>query len=335
MHLDSSHPRDLGLCPQRTARLQAIVQDEIARRRSPGAVLLIARHGKIGVFEALGAQDPATGVPMAPDAIFRLYSMTKPIVSVAAMMLMEQGKFLLCDPVAKYLPEFDGQQVAVERDGLVTLHPVTRPATVHDLLRHTAGLTYEFSGSSAACWYCEQQVHVRVPGQDLAGATRVLAAIPLMFQPAGVGDYSRATDVLGRLVQVWSGQSLVSSCAATCWRRWACMTPGFCTASAARAHRATLCTRPGRRCSGRDVRCSRQAAAGIRWWWPGGYCHGLRAFPADVAEQGPARRMCACWARRIVDYMTCDHLGDIPANDSLLRPGEGFGAGFACVPRRV
>ena len=104
--LPHAHPAEVGLCPLRAQRLLDVLQSEIDRGRLPGAVALVARRGKVALFEHLGRQDPATGVPMTRDALFRIYSMTKPIVSVATLMLMEQGRLLLSDPVATYLPEF-------------------------------------------------------------------------------------------------------------------------------------------------------------------------------------------------------------------------------------
>ena len=133
----------------RKARLLAALQSEIDSKRLPGAVVMLSRHGKVELFESLGQQNPEDASPMAKDSIFRIYSMTKPIVSVATMMLMEQGKLLLSDPVSKYLPEYAKQQVAVEAGGQVS-YVAAKPATVQDLLRHTAGLTYEFLGNSAA-----------------------------------------------------------------------------------------------------------------------------------------------------------------------------------------
>ncbi len=117
MPMAHGDPAELGLCPLRVAALVQTLQSEIDRGRLPGAVVAVARHGKLALFESLGQQDPLAGNAMRRDAIFRLYSMTKPVVSVAALMLLEQGKFLLSDPVAKYLPEFADQQVAVEHDG--------------------------------------------------------------------------------------------------------------------------------------------------------------------------------------------------------------------------
>ena len=105
-------PDAAGFCPQRLERLTAVLQGEVTARRLPGAVAVIARRGKLALFNSVGALDPATGAPMASDAVFRIYSMTKPILSVAVMMLMEHGKLLLSDPVAKFLPEFAKQQVA-------------------------------------------------------------------------------------------------------------------------------------------------------------------------------------------------------------------------------
>ncbi|MEO7127929.1 MAG: serine hydrolase domain-containing protein, partial [Rhodoferax sp.] len=128
-------PAGVGLDASRLDRLRLILQSEIDRARLPGAVALIARHGKLALFEALGQQDPAGGTPMARDSLFRIYSMTKPIVSVAVMMLLEQGRLLLSDPVSKYLPEYTAQQLAVEHHGSLELHPVTPGATVQDLLR--------------------------------------------------------------------------------------------------------------------------------------------------------------------------------------------------------
>ena len=124
--LDASGPQTLDLSETGVARLSSVLRADIERKRLPGAVALISRRGKIGYFEAHGLQNPG-GPPMRPDSIFRVYSMTKPIVSVALMMLVEQGKLLLSDPLAKYIPEFAEPKVAVERDGKLTLHPAAGP----------------------------------------------------------------------------------------------------------------------------------------------------------------------------------------------------------------
>ena len=144
--LPSAAPEEIGLSSARLATLSQVMRGEIERGRVPGAVALIARRGRVGFFESFGQRDPAAGAPMAKDTIFRIYSMTKPITSMAAMMLWEEGRFLLGDPVAKYLPEFSDPTVAVERGEDIERVPAERAITIQDLLRHTSGLTYEFRG---------------------------------------------------------------------------------------------------------------------------------------------------------------------------------------------
>ncbi len=201
--LPHTQPTDVGLCPKRTQRLMDVLRSEVASGRLPGAVAMIARRGQIALFEAVGQQDPGTGVPMKTDSIFRIYSMTKPVVSVAVMMLVERGQLLLSDPVSRWLPEYANQQVATANG----LEPVRQEATVQDLLRHTAGLTYEFLGDSAVQ---RQYGAVKIASRERTNAefSQTLAGVPLQFQPGTVWAYSRATDVLGRLVEVVSGQGL-------------------------------------------------------------------------------------------------------------------------------
>lgn len=332
--LPRAQPEALGLCPDRSARLRAVLQAEIDRKRLPGAVVLVARRGKVGVFDALGAQDPAAGIAMAADSIFRMYSMTKPIVSVAAMVLMEEGRFLLSDPVAKYLPEFSQLQVAVERDGQLRLQPLERPVTIHDLMRHTAGLTYEFSGQSAVQrLYQQRGISVRQPGRDNAAYTRELAGIPLMDQPGSVGEYSRSTDVVGRLVEVLSGLTLGDFLAQRIFAPLGMHDTGFWVPPAQHGRIAepfgqdpdggvlmtmlNIREQPAMESGGGGlVSTAMDYARFLQCLLNRGELEGVRLL-------GP----------RTVDYMTCDHLGGIPARDSLLEPGEGFGLGFAV--RRV
>lgn len=319
-----------GFCPERISALKNILQAEIDVQRLPGAVVLLARHGKTAWVESLGMQDPQARIAMRDDAIFRLYSMSKPIVSVAAMMLMEQGRFLLSDPVAQYLPEFADQQVAVERDGGVTLEPVHRPATVHDLLRHTSGLSYEFSGTAAVQrMYHEHQIGVRVPGRDLAAFTRALAALPLLDQPGSVGEYSRSTDVLGRLVEVWSGQRLGEFLAQRVFAPLGMTDTGFSVPSGNHARIAEPFDHDpdgGQRMPMLDIRTPPAMESG------GG---GLVGTAMDYARflQFLLNRGQLDGVRLLgphtVDFMTSDHLGAIPARDNLLEPGEDFGLGFA------
>jgi CubicO group peptidase (beta-lactamase class C family) len=180
-----------------------VLRREVASKRLPGAVALIARQGKIALFDSVGQQDPLAGTVMQNDSIFRIYSMTKPIVSVAVMMLMERGQLLLNDPVGQHLPEFANQRVHTPQG----LKAPQQAATVQDLLRHTAGLTYEFLGDSPVH---RQYGEVKIASRERSNAEycETLAALPLQFEPSSVWAYSRATDVLGRLVEVISGQTL-------------------------------------------------------------------------------------------------------------------------------
>ena len=146
--LAPASPESVGISAERLVRLDEAVNAEIERGKLPGGVAMITRRGKVAHFKAYGKLDPLRDAPMQTDSIFRIYSMTKPIVSVAVMMLVEQGRLLLSQPVSAHLPEFAALQVSVEADGLVEQVPLARSITVHDLLRHTAGFTYQFMGAT-------------------------------------------------------------------------------------------------------------------------------------------------------------------------------------------
>jgi CubicO group peptidase (beta-lactamase class C family) len=328
--LPCATPAEIGLCPARAAQLVSRLQADIDAGRLPGAVALIARHGKVGLFEALGQQDPQSGIPMARDSIFRIYSMSKPIVSVAALMLMESGHMLLADPVEKYLPGFANQQVGVELDGKLSLQPVGLPATVQDLLRHTAGMTYEYlPDAPVRRIYREHQLDRRLPGRTLAQYVATLATLPLMFQPGTVGEYSRATDVLGRLIEVWSGQSLGAFLTRHVLQPLGMPDTGFFV-PAPEQHRlaepfaidpdgaplirmADVCHAPSMESGGGGlVGTAMDYARFLQCLLNKGQLDAVRLL-------GP----------RTVEFMTADHLGRIPARDSLLEAGEGFGLGFA------
>ena len=325
-------PDAAGFCPQRLERLTAVLQGEVAARRLPGAVAVIARRGKLALFNSVGALDPATGAPMASDAVFRIYSMTKPILSVAVMMLMEQGKLLLSDPVAKFLPEFAKQQVASLKEGAVVTRAARQPATIQDLLRHTAGLTYEFMGSTSVQ---RQYAQARMGSRErtLAEFTQELAHLPLMFEPGTAWEYGRATDVLGRVVEVVSGQGLSDYLTHHVLKplgmheTWFAVPPEHHGRIAQPFAKDPEGGVPMRMI---DVRENAALASG------GG---GLASTALDYARflqfmvnQGELDGV-RLLGPRTVAYMTADHLGDIPVHSSasraLLPAGHGFGLGFA------
>lgn len=333
--LPLASPGEVGISPERAARLLAALQTEIDRKRLPGAVVLIARHGKIALFESLGEQDPQANVAMAKNSIFRIYSMTKPIVSVAVMMLMEQGRLFLDDPVGKYLPEFAAQQVAVMAGSTdeVSLRPAKRPATVQDLLRHTAGLTYEFMGELPVN---KQYAQARMGSRQRSNAefSEVLGGLPLLADPGSVWEYSRATDVLGRLIEVVSGQLLGAFLNEHILQPLGMHETSFSVPPAQHGRVAEPFAQDpdgGVPMSMIDIRAEVAMASG------GG---GLASTAIDYARflQFMLNRGELDGVRLLgpqtVDFMTADHLGDIPVNPSgsasnLLPPGHGFGLGFA------
>ena len=198
--------------PEKLARVGDYIRNEIATGKIPGAIMLIQQHGQPVYFENFGVRDVATQLPMTADTIFRLYSMSKPITSVAAMMLVEDGKLALNDPVSKYIPAFANVKVGVEQRGqdgkpALVLEPLNRPITIEDLLRHTSGLTYGFYGDSAVrkLYASSDLFKGDFDNAEFAGR---LAKLPLAEQPGTCWDYGHSTDVLGRVIEVVSGQSL-------------------------------------------------------------------------------------------------------------------------------
>ena len=200
-------PESVGMSTERLQRIGPAMQKYIDDKLVPGVVTLVARKGKVVHFESQGFMDVDSGKAMRPDAMFRIASMTKPITSVALMMLWEEGAFQLRDPVSKFIPDFADQQVSTTADASGnsgTLIPVQRPATVRDMLTHTAGMPNSYRGNTS---YYTSQATV-MPDDTLESYIGRLAKMPLNYQPGEEWQYSAATDVVGRLVEVISGQTL-------------------------------------------------------------------------------------------------------------------------------
>lgn len=209
--LRADKPEDVGLASDRLQRLTDTLKTDIDEGIVPGAVALIARRGKIAYEIALGYRDREAGTAMEVDTIFRIASMTKPFTSLAAMMLAEEGKLLIADPVARFIPEFSGLKVAVDSDNASTKTLVTEPCrrqlTVQDLLRHTSGFTYaHLTGPLLKQAY--EAANVGDEKQTNAEMAAKLAAVPLAYQPGSTWQYGMSTDVLGRVVEVASGMDL-------------------------------------------------------------------------------------------------------------------------------
>jgi CubicO group peptidase (beta-lactamase class C family) len=206
-----SKPEDVGLSSQRLQRLRDAFQADIDKGIAPGAVVLVARHGKVACFEALGYRDREASAAMAPDTIFRIASMTKPFTSVATMMLAEEGRLQISDSVSRYLPELGELKVAVDANNTAAATLATetlqREMTLYDLLRHTSGLTYsQLTGPLLKQAYLAENVGDE--GHTNAEMIAKLARLPLAHQPGTTFQYSISTDVLGRVVEVVTGMEL-------------------------------------------------------------------------------------------------------------------------------
>jgi CubicO group peptidase (beta-lactamase class C family) len=208
--LPSAKPESVGLSSDRLERIATVVKHDIDDKRIAGAVTLVVRHGKVAWFKAQGMSDREAAKPMPADAMFRICSMTKPITSVAVMMLYEEGKFLLDDPVSKYLPEFKNPKVLVKpAKGDPYTIPATKEITIRDLLRHTSGITYQWNDDLGAA-YEKANVASGLLQYDgtIGDSVKQLAALPLLFNPGDKFEYSLGVDVLGRFVEVVSGKPL-------------------------------------------------------------------------------------------------------------------------------
>jgi len=322
--LPYAQPAEVGLCPDRTQQLMDVLRREVASGRLPGAVAMIARQGKIALLDAVGQQDPDTGSAMKTDSIFRIYSMTKPVVSVAVMMLVERGQLLLSDTVSRWLPEYAHQQVATTH-GLI---PVQREATVQDLLRHTAGLTYEFLGTSSVQ---QQYAQVNIASRDRSNDefSKTLAALPLQFQPGSVWAYSRATDVLGRLVEVVSGHNLGAFLKQEIFDPLGMVDTGFAVPPEHHHRIAEPFAHdpdggvPMQVIEPREVPAMDSGGGGLM-----STAMDYTRFLQCLRNRGELDGV-RLIGPHTLDFMTADHLGDIPADGTLLPPGHGFGLGFA------
>jgi CubicO group peptidase (beta-lactamase class C family) len=321
-------PEDVGLSSVALSRLSAALQDRVARGHLPGAVALVARHGKVAFQEAFGVRDPASGAPMEMDSIFRIYSMTKPIVSVGVMMLWEEGRLLLSDPIEKYLPALGAPKVAVIEGETMRQVAANRSITVQDLLRHTSGLTYEFRGTTL--------VHKAYIDAKLARAKQsnedhvaTLGTLPLLYQPGTQWEYSRSTDVLGRLIEVVSGQSLGVFLSERILGPLGMTDAAF---SVPEKHHGRI-AEPFARDPDTNMDVSLLDVKRPAIFESGG--GGMVSTTMDYA------RFCAMLlnngrldstrllGRKTIELMTSDHLGTIQGNPELLPPGHGFGLGFA------
>ena len=322
--LPMARPEEVGLSGPALQRLSDVMAREIDARRAPGAAMLIARHGKVAFSRTLGALRPE-GPPMPDDAIFRIYSMTKPIVSVAAMTLVEEGRLTVSDPLEKYIPAFAKTMVGVENGDALDLVPVKRPITIQDLMRHTSGLTYGFTGTSKVQAMILAATSINQE-QTSAEFVDAVAAQPLRFQPGEVWEYSLSTDVLGRVIEVISGQRLGDFLHDRLFARLGMTDTAFYVPESKRDRMAQPYSFDLLKAGKIDLIESREPP---RFDFGGG---GLVSTLGDYARflsalSGAGPRILGS---RTIAFMTSDHLGPhVVKNHPLLWPGHGFGLGFA------
>jgi CubicO group peptidase (beta-lactamase class C family) len=333
-------PREVGFDAARLARIDSHFDRYVSEGKLPGWALLIARDTRIVHVGTGGMRDVEGGHPVELDTIFRIYSMTKPITSVAAMALYERGAFELTDPVARYLPEFaDTRVYAGGSDLKAQTVPATEPIRIWHLLTHTSGLTYGFHRNHPvdAMYRAAGYEWAVPPGTDLATAVRRFASLPLLFQPGAEWNYSVSTDVLGRLIEVVSGNALDEALAELVLGPLGMRETTFEVRAADRHRLAALYT-PGLRRAGELG----DAVLSPSWFSGGGglasTLHDYHRFTCFLLNGGTLDGV-RVLGERTVNYMTRNHL---PGGADLVRfgrplfaeapfDGTGFGLGFAVV----
>jgi CubicO group peptidase (beta-lactamase class C family) len=335
-------PEEVGFVSNRLKRLSDRIEEGVKNNEIPGAVVLIARNGKIAMFDAYGFRDKEAKAPMKADAIFRIASMTKPIVSVATMILAEEGKLSLADPVSKYIPAFAETKVSVSKknpDGTVelALEPQVRPMTVQDLMRHTSGLTYGAAGSNPVKQsYADMKM--MDANQTNAQMVEKLAKLALLYQPGTHWEYSMSTDVLGRVVEVASGMMLDKFIEERITKP---LRMGD-TAFEAAPDKKDRGARPQKEGPKNELPNIPEITLKSTWKSGGG---GMVSTAADYARfiqmfaNGGQLDGARIISRKTIDLMTADHLNpDIrmgadmyrfEALEPSQRMGQGFGLGFA------
>jgi CubicO group peptidase (beta-lactamase class C family) len=318
----------VGLIPERLERITAVMAREVDEKKAPGVSMLIARHGKIAYRQCVGALRPG-GPEMPADAIFRIYSMTKPIVTVAAMMLVEEGRLSITEAVSNAIPAFADVRVGVANGVKLDLVAPKRPITVQDLMRHTSGLTYGFTGVGPI-QKMTKRAEVLKPERTLAENVEAIAALPLMHQPGEVWEYGTSTDVLGRVVEVVEGAPLSEVLRRRIFEPLGMSDTAFFTPESKLARRADPFSFVFMVAAGVD---SCNATAPPKFEAGGG---GLLSTLADYTSfaamlmNGGAFGGVRILGRETLAFMASDHLdAKTDKSHTLLWPGHSFGLGFA------
>jgi CubicO group peptidase (beta-lactamase class C family) len=341
-NLPTTKAEDVGLSSERLARIGNWMQGEVNAKRVPGAIVMVVRQGKVAYYEQVGQQDTVTQRPMARDSLFRIYSMTKPMVSVATMMMVEEGKITLETPISRYIPAFANSKVGVEKVNAATgvksleLEPLRRPITVQDLLRHTSGLTYGFFGDSLVKKaYLDAGVGVSGDFTNEEFANK-LASLPLHYQPGSTWDYSYSTDVLGRVLEVVAGKPLYALLKERLLDPLDMKDTSFYVTDVAKQARIAE-PLPDDRVIGAGATVGDPRVA-MKFESGGG---GMVSTADDYARflsmltSGGVYKGKRFLSPRTIEYMSADHLGSSVATTPLYLPGAGHGFGLGFAVRKV
>ncbi|MEA2816291.1 MAG: hypothetical protein QOI93_3988 [Rhodospirillaceae bacterium] len=322
----ASKPEEVDLSSTQLKRLEEVTQKHIDEGLVPGAVMLVARRGKIAWMSVLGKRDVAAADAMKFDSIFRIYSMTKPIVSVAVMQMVEEGKLQVSDPVLKYLPEIGKMKVGIEKtvDGkpVLQLSDPERPMTVQDLLRHTSGLTY---GSRGGSLVNQAYLDAKIGDRSMSNQEFVskLSTVPLKFSPGARWEYGVSVDVQGRLVELIDGKTLGEALSARVFKPLGMVDSGFQVP----ADKVARAAQPGPRPNGEPMTPRFAVNDGAKYESGGGgmvsTMEDYLRFTTMLANQGElsGKRLLG---KQTLAFMTTDHTGNRPGRP----PGLGFGLGF-------
>ena len=334
--LGYANPDDVGFSQERLDRIADTINADVSKGIIPGGALLIARNGKIAYYKSFGWLDAGAKTPMPKDAIFRIYSMSKPITSVAAMILVEQGKLFLSDPVQKYIPAFADMKVAVQGPNApqADLVAAMRPVTVQDLMRHTSGLTYGFlPGTPVAKMYQDANLF----GADVTNAdfANTIAKLPLAVQPGSSWNYSHSTDVLGRVIEVVSGKSLYQFEKENVLEPLGMSDTGFSVSDPSK-HNLIAEPLPT---DDKIVRTEQFTNPRLPSKWEAGG-QGMVSTALDYAkflqmlQNGGVLDGHRILSPATVAFMTSDHLGQIGPGPTNYLPGPGYGFGIGFAVRR-
>lgn len=322
--LPTAKPEQVGLSPERLERIGQVLRADVERGRIPGAVVVVARKGRIAYVQAVGFRDKAAGTPMTRDAIFRIASMTKPIVTVAALSLFEEGRLFLSDPVSKYIPALRNQTVGLERA------PAAREMTIQDLMRHTSGLTYGNRGTTEIYRMYPQSSNASSLTLTMDEFVEQLSKAPLLYQPGTQWEYSLSTDVLGRVVEIVAGKPLGEVLAERVYRPLKMTDTTFLVPADKRARIAQpLATHPD---TGAEYKLADPTVP--RKFDCGGGCAVSTAGDYARFAQMLLNRGVLDGARvlapKTVELMTADHLGPIARGPNYFAgPGYTWGLGLA------